>query len=439
MSMFLRIFLFFWLAAALIASSFFLLGRLSSSEEIEGRREFLQNQAITVSTLWNQGGQRLTRHWMMQLPRHERPRLVTREGSSPFPMHARRNQKLDPHLTVPIEEGVHHHRMGRVSLIVAVPDIEHALFLVASLEPSQLHGFPMWLRFLSAFIIISSISYLLALILSRRVRQLRTAVQGFSAGNLDRRVAITGNDEVSALAGDFNQMAERINAMLNSQRQLVSDVSHELRSPLARLRIALELAEKNKNSAKALPRIEKETEELENLVTELLSLARIESGQFKLEKQEIDLADLLQQIVYDANFEGQQKQCLVHLETADNLLAKVDPVLIRSAIENVIRNAIRHAPEQTTIDVRALREANRVQIIIEDSGPGVPESELDKLFEPFSRVAKARDRASGGFGLGLAITGRGMLAHNGQVHAENRPEGGLRIRLLLPTESTIPG
>jgi two-component system sensor histidine kinase CpxA len=432
MSLFLRIFLFFWLTAALLATSFFLLGRVSGSEAIERKREMLEAQAVTVSTLWQQGGHRLLRQWMAQLPYRERPMVLQKDGHSPFPRHAARHRPPGQMLQFPLQSGVQRHGFGHVSLIVEVPDTDPALFLVARLEPSQLDRLPRWLWFVSAFLIISLISYLLALVLSRRLRQLRLAVQEFSQGDLHRRVDSRGGDEVAALARDFNQMADHINAMLSSQRQLVSDVSHELRSPLARLRIALELAQRKGDHSDALPRIEKEADELENLVTHLLSLARIESGQFQLERQFTDMTDLLNQIVRDANFEGEQKTCSIRLLSTGTVSLNIDRVLIRAAIENVIRNAIRHSPPDSEIVVSTLASDSEFRIIIDDNGPGVPEAALDKLFQPFARVGQSRDRVSGGFGLGLAITGRNLLAHGGQVYAQNRDVGGLRVVLGLP-------
>ena len=227
-------------------------------------------------------------------------------------------------------------------------------------------------------------------------------------------------------------MADRINDMLDSQRRLVSDVPHELRSPLARLRIALELAQRSDDTSTALPRIEKEANELENLVTELLSLARIESGQFHLEKQDTDINKLLQKIVHDANFEGEAKHCEVRLESSEAITLSVDPVLIRAAIENVIRNAIHYSPEHSVVQVSTQQSPDKFTVTVEDSGPGVPEQSLALLFKPFTRVAEARDRSSGGFGLGLAITGKSLLAHGGEAIAQNREQGGLRVTLVLP-------
>jgi signal transduction histidine kinase len=264
------------------------------------------------------------------------------------------------------------------------------------------------------------------------VGRLRHAVQAFSEGDLTRRMEVDGRDEVAALARDFNQMADHLNDMLNSQRRLVSDVSHELRSPLARLRIALELAQRKGGNDEVLARIDKEANELETLVTHLLTLARIESGQYRLETQRIDLNELIAEIVRDANYEGASKGCSVRQYSEGPILLDIDPVLIRAAIENVIRNALRHSPDNAEVRVSSRVEPGNCQIVVDDNGPGVPDEAVKNLFKPFARVDDARDRASGGFGLGLAITGRNLHAHGGQAIAENRPEGGLRVTLTLP-------
>jgi signal transduction histidine kinase len=432
MSLFLRIFLFFWLTAALLAASFFGLGRLSGSEAIERKREILEAQAVTVSTLWQQGGPRLLRHWIGQLPGRERPLLMHGDGSSPLPRHAARHRRPGPELQLPLQAGVQRHGFGHVSLVVAVAETDPPLFLVAQLEPNQLDRLPRWLWLVSAVFIISLISYLLAWLLSRRVGRLRHAVQAFSEGDLTRRMEVDGRDEVAALARDFNQMADHLNDMLNSQRRLVSDVSHELRSPLARLRIALELAQRKGGNDEVLARIDKEANELETLVTHLLTLARIESGQYRLETQRIDLNELIAEIVRDANYEGASKGCSVRQYSEGPILLDIDPVLIRAAIENVIRNALRHSPDNAEVRVSSRVEPGNCQIVVDDNGPGVPDEAVKNLFKPFARVDDARDRASGGFGLGLAITGRNLQAHGGQAIAENRPEGGLRVTLTLP-------
>jgi signal transduction histidine kinase len=303
---------------------------------------------------------------------------------------------------------------------------------VRYVDRGRLHRIPVAAWLLIAILIVGLVSFALASALSKRLRRLRTAAQVIAEGDLTARVPARGRDEVSALARDFNLMAERIEEMLQSQRQLVSDVSHELRSPLARLRIALELAQRAEEPAQALLRIEKEADELEHLVSDMLSLSRIESGQAQLEWRAVPLCELLQGIVADARFEGEAVGRHVALAQCDKSGVEGDAVLLHAAIENVVRNALRYTPEGGEVTVRLQRKEGRVTITVEDQGPGVPEAELERLFEPFSRVGEARERESGGFGLGLAITGRTLMLHGGSARAENRPEGGLRVTLQLP-------
>lgn len=431
MSLFLRIFLTFWLAAILLAGSFFLLGRYSGSEAIERTEAILEGQAEVVAALWLDAGRRATRNWFSQQNRRHRPQLVDEQGLSPFLRHRGRDK---PWLRSPVTAGVKQLKFGRVAVIVALPGVSPPLYLVKQLDLGHMHRLPLLVWVLIAIVIIGLVSYALAKVLSRRIRLLRSAAQVISAGNLTARVTITGSDEISALAKDFNLMAERINEMMASQRQLVSDVSHELRSPLARLRIALGLAERAEDPSLSLMRIEKEADELERLVTDLLSLARIESGQSKMDRQPVPMCELLKNIVSDANYEGKDHRRSVLLESCDEATVMGDPVLLHAAIENVVRNALSYTPEGSSVVIRLQRHERELAITIDDQGPGVPEDALARLFEPFSRVAESRDRHSGGYGLGLAITGRTLLAHGGKAVAENRPAGGLRVILTLSVE-----
>jgi len=446
LSLFFRIFLSFWLVAALLATSFFVLGRLSSSKTIEHAQTRLKTQAELVARIWLQGGRRQTMHWLFQQSNKNRPLLMNAEGIGPFSMknmgmrppemgmmkHNMGMEQATPALNYPLKTGIQTLPSGQISIIEVLPNTQPKLFLVQQLEVERLRKIPLSLWLLIAFLTISLISFLLARTLTKRIRQLRQATQNLAQGNLSSRVKTEGKDEVSALANDFNRMASQLQSMLKSQRQLVSDVSHELRSPLARLRIALELAERSKNPKSILTRIEKEADELESLVTNLLSLARIESSQSVLEKKEISLCDLLQKIIEDANFEGEKQQKQVVLQHCDNAIIKADPVLMRSALENIIRNALGYTPVQSKVTVSLKQKDVNLIITIKDQGPGVPKEALHTLFEPFSRISEARDRKTGGFGLGLAITGRVIEAHDGKVFAKNRIKGGLSVHVILP-------
>ena len=431
MSLFLRIFLSFWLAAILLAASFFLLGRYSGNEAIERTAAILEVQAEVVAALWLEGGHRATRSWFFQQSRLQRPMLVDGQGASPFKRHRGRPK---PWLHKPVTAGIKHLKFGRVAVVVALPDVTPPLFLIRQLDLGHMQRLPLIVWILIAALIIGLVSYMLAVVLSRRIKQLRSAAQVIAGGNLSARVTIAGGDEISALAGDFNLMAQRISEMMASQQQLVSDVSHELRSPLARLRIALELAERAEDPALALTRVEKEADELERLVTDLLSLARIESGQSIMERKAVPVRELLNNIVADANFEGELHHRSVVLEPCEEVVVMGDPVLLHAAIENVVRNALSYTPNDSRVAIRLKQAEGKLMIIIDDQGPGVPEDALARLFEPFSRITEARDRNSGGYGLGLAITGRTLIAHGGLAIAENRTDGGLRVILTMPVK-----
>jgi signal transduction histidine kinase len=314
-----------------------------------------------------------------------------------------------------------------------LPGVTPALFLVTEVDPGRFQAMPFWVRALMTVLTIGLVSLLLARMLTRQVRPLRLAAQRMAEGDLNGRVELKGRDEISALGADFNLMAERLNDLLQSQRQLVRDVSHELRSPLARLRVALELAERSEDHKKALGRIEKEADELERLITELLSLARLESGQSGFERQHLRLDELISKVVKDADFEAQAHDKHVSY-TPQEISVVGDGVLLRSAVENVVRNAVRHTPERSRVDVSLSAEDGICVIRVKDGGPGVPESQLQVMFEPFTRTAEARERGSGGFGLGLAIAQRAMQVHGGDATARNHPQGGLEVSLRMPVK-----
>jgi len=431
MSLFQRIFLSFFVATILLASSFFMLGRFSGNEAIANAKETLEAQAGVVAMLWLKEGEMATMHWLFEQPAPDRPLLINQQGEFQF---RRMRSPRGIWDKSPVIAGVHRLPFGRVAIITELPNVMPPLYLLKQFDPGPIQRLPLLVWLALSAVIIGLVSIVLATILTRPIRSLRRAVQVIAAGDLTARVAVRGRDEVSALATDFNLMAERVNEMLTSQRRLVSDVSHELRSPLARLRIALELAERADNPVSALARVEKEADELEQLVTGLLSLARIESGQFSLEKQSVPLRKLIHKIVADANFEGEAHRRQVRLEPGDEIIVTGDPVLLNAAIENVVRNALRFSPDDSSVVVSVSQQHSNSVITVDDQGAGVPDAALSLMFEPFARVAQARDRHTGGFGLGLAITGRTLLAHSGSAKAENRPQGGLRVTLTLPLQ-----
>jgi len=281
----------------------------------------------------------------------------------------------------------------------------------------------------------------LASYITAPVTELRSAARDLASGRLSSRVgkaALRRKDELADLGRDFNQMAERIESLMSSQRRLIQSVSHELRSPLARLNVALGLAYRcaNPEIHAPLERIEREAGRLNQLVADVLKLSRWESGLEPANRTWVDLDVLVREIVADANFEAGSLDRSVCVKIADACAVEGVRELLHSAIENVIRNAVRYTSEGSAVEVTLERlsssSENSALIRVRDHGPGVPEEALGNLFKPFYRVADARERASGGTGLGLAITEAAVRLHCGQVKAENSPEGGLVVEIRLP-------
>lgn len=429
MSLHLRIFLSFWLAMLLLAGSFFVLQRIYGDELVEKADAVVQAKAEAASVLWQEGGLTAVQKWLEDTRDNRRHALVDKEGNpqlrKALPRSLRRVLPRD------IEPGIKRLDRGHILLAARLPQVTPELYLVTDLHRGRLGRMPLWLRAIVAALVFGLVSLGLAHLLTRRVRPLRLAAQRLAEGDLSVRVDHKGTDEISALGADFNRMAERLNDLLQSQRRLVRDVSHELRSPLARLRIALELAERADDPRQALKQIEKEADELERLTTEVLSLARLESGQAMFERHTLRLDELVAKVVKDADFEAGANAKRIHF-SPEPMEVDGDPVLLRSAVENVVRNAIRHTADRSGILVTMTKEDGQGVIRVCDAGPGLAESQLQVIFDPFSRTAESRDRSSGGFGLGLAIARRAMRAHGGDIEASNRPEGGLEVTLHLP-------
>ena len=312
-----------------------------------------------------------------------------------------------------------------------------------------------------AVILSGLVCYLLAWSITSPVTRLRKAAQSLAAGDLSARTGAPvggGRDDLTELMRDFDRMAERIEGLVDSQSRLLKDVSHELRSPLARLSVALGLARQRamKEAApglapqlapeleSALNRIELEADRLNQLIQRLLTISRLESGTDGMRKTRLSLRELVEQVANDAEYETPGRGCRVTAKTdaADEFLVEADPDLLRSAVENVVRNATRYTAEGTTVEVRLERQraANGEEEIIVrvlDSGPGVPDEALPKIFEPFYRLDDARNRQTGGAGLGLSIADRAIRLHGGQLRASNRKEGGLEVEIRIPAAPPV--
>lgn len=295
---------------------------------------------------------------------------------------------------------------------------------------------------LAAIVVAGVIAYFLALYLTSPLEKLQSTVQEFARGNLKARATPQlGNrrDELADLGREFDQMAERISTLIESQKRLLADISHELRSPLARLSVALELARKNAPPAAVSPlnRIEQESERINMLVGHLLALTRLESGAERVPNETVMLEELVHQVVDDAEFEAKPQRKEVKIVQLEKCRVNGSPELLRSAIENVIRNAVRYTSERTAVEVALSWKLDTAVLTVRDHGPGVPESDLEHIFEPFYRVSEARDRASGGAGLGLSIADRTVKLHGGTINATNA-EDGLLVTIRLPLSPSQP-
>jgi two-component system sensor histidine kinase CpxA len=277
--------------------------------------------------------------------------------------------------------------------------------------------------------------------------RLRAATQELAKGELSARAGPTGarrRDEIAELVRDFDAMAERLENLVNAQSRLLNDISHELRSPLARLSVALGLARQRTGPEAAgnLDRIELEANRLNELIGRLLVLARMEEGNQQTQMVPVPLGDLVCDVAKDAQFEAQGRHCQVRCEVAQDSIVLGNSALLHSAVENVVRNAMRYTHEGTEIDIEVQRAnlANGAEAVIRisDHGPGVPKEALSKLFRPFYRIDNARNRQTGGVGLGLSITERAVRLHGGSVMAQNRPGGGLIVEIRLPAQQAVP-
>lgn len=279
--------------------------------------------------------------------------------------------------------------------------------------------------------------YSLALYLTRPVRKLQKAVERFGHGDLTARAGSLREDELGELARAFDTMAGRIETLLTAERRLLLDISHELRSPLARLAVAVELARSGDELDTALNRIQKEADRLNSLVGQLLQVTRAEGDPSSLRRDPVRLDELVRQLVDDSALEATSHGCRVEYHPPEPVTVAGDAELLRRAVENVIRNAIRHSPPSTAVEVSLARRNGRAVIGIRDHGPGVPEDALPRLFDPFYRVDTDRNRTSGGIGLGLSIARRAIELHRGSIRARNLTPG-LEVELDLPATAPLP-
>lgn len=316
--------------------------------------------------------------------------------------------------------------------IVAIQPADKALSTQNQRPPSRHRRFPV-IPILIGMLASLIFAALLAWYFSKPIKQLRLAFASAANGNLDVRVgkAIgSRRDELADLGNDFDVMATQLGVLMQSQTRLLHQVSHELRSPLARLQMAVGLARQQPDKLESsLMRIDRESERMDSLVGELLALSRLESGVMKLEKEAIDVNDLLLAVVEDAQFEGVTKQIHVDYQPVLGISVLGQPDLLHRAIDNVVRNALKYSQPEAKVSIAASVTNTNVLITVLDKGLGVKEAELDLIFQPFFRGSNTSQAE--GHGVGLAVAKQIVEAHGGNIKASNQPTGGLCVVISL--------
>jgi two-component system sensor histidine kinase CpxA len=446
-SIFLKIFLWFWLTMVLIALAFVFVWSLES-EAAPSRQSLTANAlglyAGLAARTFESEGLQATNNLMQRLSLDSRGHAVLLDEGL---------RSLGGDLANPDSETLQSAKAtgqpqiaSRGELLYVVTTTQgpsgKRYFLAAQLPRRTSGGIfrgspqQQFLRWTIAILISGLVCYTLTRYLIQPVLRLRTAAGSIAAGDFSARATpnlAARRDEMGDLVRDFNQMAERIERLMEAQQQLLRDVSHELRSPLARLNVALELARKRagEQAAPSLDRIEQESERLNEMIGRLLTLARIKALVDPPQHGSISMRAIIDQIAQDAGFEASAKNCHVQVTGADDCQVQGSQELLHSSIENVVRNAVRHAPSGTGVDIDLKCDGKMARVVVRDQGPGVPEAELTKIFRPFYRLSDAREHRSGGTGIGLAITQEVVRLHGGSVTARNAKPG-LIVEIELP-------
>lgn len=294
-----------------------------------------------------------------------------------------------------------------------------------------------FLRFSLTIIVSGIICFLLARYFTKPITKLSQSARQLAKGNLAVRSGSRfsrRNDEIASLSRDFDAMAEQIERLIKSQKQLLSDISHELRSPLARLGIALELARSAETEAERnemFEVIERESANLNEQIGEILTLTKLEAGNAEIQTEKVDVSELIKQVAADTDFEAKMKNRQVKIVKNEPCSMSANASLLRSAIENVVRNAVKYTAENTSVEISLScekdSERQKICIIVRDYGAGLPDKDLERIFTPFYRAEKGRERDSGGTGLGLAIAANAVSFHKGKIYAKNASDGGLIV------------
>jgi signal transduction histidine kinase len=452
-SLFLKVFLWFWLAMALVIGAFLITNELTRPDDTFSRGSMTDRYTAFIAhraaITYEREGQAGLVNYLERVERMagNRSRLFDEQGTELSGLGAPQGAEVLRQRAALESKRIFEPSGGKP--LIAFPALSdsgrHYVFVVEVSAPP--HGPPfgnlgfLVPRLLAVLLTAGVLCYLLARYIVSPVLKLRAVTKQVSGGDLSARVGpLLGRrrDELATMGHDFDVMAERVETLVNAQQRLIRDISHELRSPLTRLGVALELARRRAGleAGTALDRIGREAESINEMIGQLLTLSRVESGTDGLRNVKLDLCTLVKEVADDAEFEARSRDRSVRVVVCEACPMMGAIELLRSAIENVVRNAVYYTREKTEVEI-ALRcevvEDDRYAVIsVRDKGAGVPEEAIDEIFRPFYRVEDARDRQTGGTGLGLAIAARAVRLHGGTIKAANASGGGLVVEMRLP-------
>ncbi|RUR12297.1 ATP-binding protein [Legionella sp. km772] len=449
-SLYWKIFLSFWLASIFIIVSIAWVASHITQKSSQPAQEsaFMDSYANAAVATFESGQHQALLKWLSQigLSRHMTIFLLSNTGEIIGARNPPESVKTTSHYLVKNQlpsEGIF--KSGKLIVSHEILSSSGKFYRLAAVSETPISHFfqipwaGLTIRLTLAIFISGLICYLLSLYLTRPLRSLGLAAQSIATGKLHTRVGpIRGHskDEIAKLSHDFDRMAEELENLVHSKERLLQDISHELRSPLARLNIAIELGRKKAGhlASAELDRMELESSRLNALITEILEFARLEKSTTELHRDFCDMHLLLAEIIHDGNFEFNENNKRLVSGIIEPCTLNIDRRLIHRALENVVRNALHYTPSDKTIKI-SLKQCTKEQMIcieIQDNGPGVPEEQLQKIFNPFYRVDTSRTKKTGGYGLGLAIAYRAITLHQGTIEAINMLQGGLLVRISLP-------
>ncbi|STY29410.1 Sensor histidine kinase [Legionella wadsworthii] len=448
-SLYWKIFISFWLATILIIfTTAWVISHIVQKSSLPAQEQlFMDSYANAAVATYESGRQAALLKWLNKIgiSRHMSVYLLTSTGEIIGTQEAPENVKkvAENLLQEQLSEGIL--KSGKLIVSHEILSTSGKFYRLAAVSETPIYHFVgvpwagLAIRLILATFISGLICYLLSRYLTQPLRSLGMAAKSIATGKLNTRVGhLRGhhNDEIAQLSKEFDRMAEQLETLVSSKERLLQDISHELRSPLARLQIAIELG-RNKTQHLAdveFNRMELECSRLNALISEVLDFARLEKSTTDLYLIDTDLAVLLRNIIKDANYEFGEDTPRVKAGILEPCHLLVDERLIHRAIENIVRNALHYSPatEQVIVSIKFNETKDSIYIDITDKGPGVPPDQLERIFNPFYRVDTSRTKKTGGYGLGLAIASRAIQLHHGQIMASNNPEGGLLVRVILP-------